>query len=84
MARLLNLVIVIFEIIAFLKSFKWHGIKKNFVYKEDRRSVSIFYNKEYGRKNHYNLDGYPHDSDQCYFACDRIPHVPSRWAHPKN
>lgn len=32
MARLLNLVIVIFEIIAFSKSFKWHGIKKNFVF----------------------------------------------------
>ncbi len=32
MARVLNLLIVILEVIGFSKSFKWHGFKKNFIY----------------------------------------------------
>ncbi|MCR5157262.1 MAG: hypothetical protein K6C96_11335 [Butyrivibrio sp.] len=32
MARVLNLVIIILEIIAFSKSIRWHGIKKNFIF----------------------------------------------------
>lgn len=32
MARILNLVIIIFEIIAFSKSINWHGIRKSFIF----------------------------------------------------
>ncbi len=32
MARILNFLIVILEVIGFSKSFKWHGFKKNFIY----------------------------------------------------
>ncbi len=32
MARVFNLMIVILEIIAFSKSIKWHGLKKNFIF----------------------------------------------------
>ena len=32
MARILNLVIIIFEIIAFSKSIKWHDIRKSFIF----------------------------------------------------
>ena len=32
MARVFNLIIVILEIIAFSKSIKWHGLKKNFIF----------------------------------------------------
>ncbi len=32
MARILNLIIVILEIIAFSKSLKWHGVRKSFIF----------------------------------------------------
>ncbi|MBP3824644.1 MAG: hypothetical protein ILA11_02830 [Butyrivibrio sp.] len=32
MARVLNLLIIILELVAFKKAFKWHGLKKNFIY----------------------------------------------------
>lgn len=32
MARALNLLIIILEVVAFRKSLKWHGLKKNFVF----------------------------------------------------